>query len=160
MTFSDAVEIIFEMEGGYSANPSDPGGETQWGISKRNYPDIDIKALTKDTARQIYLHDYWNYCQCDNLPHGVDLMVFDMAVNQGPPTAVMLLQRTVGAKADGIVGTETIRRANQMENFLQEFSAQRFMHYAANPLFIRENIGLGWTRRLTKILILAARESK
>ena len=56
------LEIVYDTldhEGGYVNDPTDPGGETNYGISKRAYPKIDIKALTKHEAVKIYYKDYW-----------------------------------------------------------------------------------------------------
>ena len=32
---------MLSYEDGYANDPNDPGGETNWGISKRAYPDVD-----------------------------------------------------------------------------------------------------------------------
>ncbi len=57
--FEKAMTFIFKWEGGYVNDGNDPGGETNFGISKRAYPNLDIKNLTKDEAKQIYYRDYW-----------------------------------------------------------------------------------------------------
>ena len=46
--FEAAVDRVLGHEGGYVNHPNDPGGETNWGISKRSYPNVDIKALTRE----------------------------------------------------------------------------------------------------------------
>ena len=58
MDFREAIEVILKHEGGYVNDPVDPGGETNMGISKRAYPDLDIKGLTKQSVREIYYKDY------------------------------------------------------------------------------------------------------
>ena len=57
--FLVAVEVVLTHEGGYTNNPADPGGETNYGISKRSYPQLDIKALTREQAVEIYRQDWW-----------------------------------------------------------------------------------------------------
>ncbi len=79
--------FIFKWEGGYSNDPADPGGETKYGISKRAHPDVDIKNLTVEDAKSIYLNEYWMVLDCDNLDWPMDLVVMDVGVNMGPGRA-------------------------------------------------------------------------
>jgi lysozyme family protein len=72
--FSRSLAFILgpNIEGGYSFDLGDPGGETKYGISKRTYPHLDIKNLTLDDAKWLYSKDYWNLCNCDSaVQHGV-----------------------------------------------------------------------------------------
>ena len=59
MTFDILVKKVLKHEGGYVNDPSDPGGETKYGISKRAFPDLDIKNLTEEQAILIYYDEYW-----------------------------------------------------------------------------------------------------
>lgn len=52
------LDHILRVEGGYVDHPDDPGGETKYGISKRSYPNVDIKNLTEQDARRIYTRDF------------------------------------------------------------------------------------------------------
>ena len=63
--FLRAVKEVLKIEGGYVNNPNDRGGETKYGISKRAYPNVDIKNLTLDKAKQIYYNDYWYNIKLD-----------------------------------------------------------------------------------------------
>lgn len=90
--FDQAFDFVIGAEGGYSNDKDDPGGETMFGISKRAYPDLDIKGLTLDKAKAIYLTDYWIKAGCDDLFRPFDLCVFDCAVNQGVGRARALLK--------------------------------------------------------------------
>jgi len=83
MSFDQAVRFVLEREGGYSADAVDPGGETNFGISKRAYPDLDIRHLTQEGAVAIYKRDYFLAAGCDLLTPGMALVVFDSAVNCG-----------------------------------------------------------------------------
>ena len=59
-TFEQAIEVALKREGGYVHDPADAGGETNYGISKRRYPEVDIKALTRQGASDLYRRDFWN----------------------------------------------------------------------------------------------------
>lgn len=82
-SFFKAFQFVIAREGGYVNDPSDPGGETKFGISKRAYPDLDIANLTEEDARGIYLRDYWTRAGCDEAQPLFDIVLFDAAVNQG-----------------------------------------------------------------------------
>lgn len=72
-----------KKDGGYTDDPTDPGGETRWGISKRAYPDIDIKSLTKEEAMLLYERDYWLKIGADKMDKRMAITCFDSAVNCG-----------------------------------------------------------------------------
>ena len=78
-----AVAFVLRMEGGYVNDPSDPGGETKYGISKRSYPNVNIAGLSVDDAKAIYYRDYWVPAQCALKPAPLGLMLFDAVVNMG-----------------------------------------------------------------------------
>jgi lysozyme family protein len=92
--FEKAMAFVFKWEGGYSMDPSDPGGETNWGISKKAHPDLDIKNLTKEQAKEIYHEDYWKATGCYIWPDKFDIVVFDTAVNVGPARALNFAKMT------------------------------------------------------------------
>ena len=78
MKFDDAIGIVLKHEGGYVNDKNDPGGETRYGISKRAYPDLDIKNLTISQATEIYKKDYWVKGKCDKVPPKLRLIYFDI----------------------------------------------------------------------------------
>jgi lysozyme family protein len=92
--FPKAISFVLAWEGGYSDDKNDPGGETKFGIPKRNHPDLDIKNLTVNQATQIYRDEYWFKCGCDDLPWPMDLIVFDTSVNLGVSRALVLIQES------------------------------------------------------------------
>src|SRR5271166_7021852 len=106
--FLFAVQFTLVREGGYSNDPDDPGGETNFGISKRYHPDVDIKNLTVEGAQQIYWTDYWLKASCDKLPPDVAFVLFDYAVLPGIGSASKALQNLVKVKADGEIGPATL----------------------------------------------------
>jgi lysozyme family protein len=112
VTFTRAVSEVLASEGGETNDPRDPGGHTKFGISKRAYPLVDIGKLTQDDAIAIYFKDYWLAASCDKFPASVAGVLFDSAVNQGVGRAVQMLQASLGATVDGVVGPDTIRRAS------------------------------------------------
>jgi len=156
--FAQAIDFVLANEGGYTNNPSDPGGETNFGISKRAYPYVDIKNLTRDEAITIYERDYWKF---DGLTsQRVATKLFDACVNMGPSPAVRLLQLSLGAieagplVADGKLGPETIEHANAAdeERLVDEFKARLAKFYADEAVNGTGMSGflLGWLRRAVK----------
>lgn len=128
-----AIAFVLDQEGGYTTDPADPGGETNFGISKKAYPTLDIKNLTVDQAKDIYHKDYWNPCRCDNLPFPIALAVFDMAVNQGVTTAIKAMQETFGATPDGVIGPMTLAAIKETGNDPRKFKlflARRLTAYS------------------------------
>ena len=97
-SFDEIIEITLEHEGGYVHDPKDLGGETNFGIAKRFYPDVDIKNLTKEEAKEIYKKEYWDRYKAEKLPEHLRHIHFDMCVNQGYGTAIKILQRACNAK--------------------------------------------------------------
>lgn len=154
MKFDDAVAFVLEAEGETSNLSNDPGGVTHWGISKRAYPNMDVENLTKDQAVAIYKRDYWDKLHCDELPNGLDLLVFDAAVNQGPVAAVRMLQGLLkSVPQDGIIGPETIGAARARPEIVSEYLAKRMFQYALVPQILQ--FGQGWYRRLAKAAAIA-----
>lgn len=81
--FDRAIAFVLKHEGGYVNNPQDPGGETNFGISRRAYPNVDIKNLTKERVVEIYKKDYWDAANCGEIDWPFDIIMFDTAVNMG-----------------------------------------------------------------------------
>lgn len=150
--FKDAVEIILAHEGGYVNHPSDPGGETKYGISKRAYPELDIAKLTRDEAAQIYYMDYWEPLKCDLLPFGVAVVLFDFGVNAGRSTAIKALQRAVLVKPDGAIGPMTLAAvtAHHKNVVIEKLTQERILYYAGLSGF--KTFGKGWVRRSVETL--------
>src|SRR5271169_2172410 len=107
MNFDQAFDRLLGNEGGYVNNPADPGGETNWGIAKRSYPSVDIKNLTRDQAKAIYLRDFWLRGKMDQYDPAIAFQIFDIAVNSGIETGVRILQRAAGVADDGNIGPVT-----------------------------------------------------
>ena len=120
--FVAAVERVLADEGGYSANPKDPGGPTKFGISARSNPGVDIAALTRDAAIDIYWREWWQRFGFARLPDVVGAKTFDLAVNMGAGHAIECLQRAIRAcdplsivTEDGVLGVDTILAARRID---------------------------------------------
>lgn len=155
MNFDKAVEVIIDLEGGYTANEKDPGGETKYGISKKAYPNLDIKNISLDQAKEIYRQDYWNKVSGDLLPKGLSLLVFDAAVNHGIETAAIILQRVVMAKPDGVIGPVTLEAMQGMNIYalIQAYALERHRYYISSKNW--EVFGRGWSKRLLTVALLS-----
>jgi len=153
MKFEQAVSIILQHEGGYVFDSEDPGGETKFGISKRTYPDVDIKNLNKEDAVRIYKKDFWDSIRIGEMPEPIRLMVFDCAVNQGKSRAIRILQGALGVKQDGILGPMTLMafREHAIGEVLKSMTILRHNHYASLPHWSR--FGAGWSKRLLLIVL-------
>lgn len=153
--FDTAVNLILDHEGGYVNDPKDPGGETNYGISKRSYPNLNIRDLTKSQAKEIYRKDYWNKVRGDSLPFAVAVIAFDIAVNMGVNRAIQMLQKAANVKADGVFGpkTESALMALSSAYLAESLTTQRLQYYASLPTFGR--FGGGWIRRSVETLVFA-----
>jgi lysozyme family protein len=148
--FNQAVVLILKAEGGYSNDPNDPGGETQWGISKRTYPNLDIKNLTIDGAREIYKRDYWDKVKGDEITWPLNLYLFDAAVNQGVQPAITMLQKALSIQQDGILGNNTLSAIKKQSGVATSFMAERAMRYTGTRSF--DIYGRGWFKRLFQMV--------
>ena len=86
--FDRALALVLRHEGGLVSDERDPGGITNFGISQRAYPDLDIRNLKVADAANIYRTDYWDAIKGDQLPDGLAICVFDAAVNMGTDKAI------------------------------------------------------------------------
>lgn len=151
MTFEEAFKRVIGFEGDYSNDPRDPGGETHWGISKRAYPDLDIKNLSLNSAKALYLKDYWDPLNLNQLPENIRYAMFDMAVNMGLQTAAKLLQRALTVVDDGVIGPNTLKAANASTNLPARLAVARLLYYTDLKPF--DSFGRGWTRRAAQVLL-------
>jgi lysozyme family protein len=114
--YTYCLDRVLQYEGGWSDHPSDPGGATMKGVTLATYSsflgrpatEAELRAIPDDHLQKIYRRDYWDKVKGDDLPGGVDLAVFDFAVNSGVSRASKYLQREVGTSQDGIIGPQTL----------------------------------------------------
>ena len=156
-TFQNIIQEVLEHEGGYVDDPHDAGGETNYGISKRWYPDVDIKNLTMDDAIDIYYRDYWKPSKAESLPEELRKTYFDMCVNMGQSQAVKILQQAINSKkrtkidVDGRIGPQTIQHSSKVTK--QRLQAYRCLFYGKLVLNKpdQERFYYGWYKRATKV---------
>lgn len=156
--------FVQAQEGDWADHPKDPGGATMKGITLatfrawRENPDAtkdELRAITDEEVRDICFANYWNVCRCDALPPGVDLSIYDMAVNAGPKRSVMLLQQVLGVEQDGVVGPITLAAVQgkpAAEIIEGLFEAQRAF-YRSLPGFA--TFGTGWLKRVVDRRVVA-----
>ena len=157
-TFDEIIDGVLKHEGGYVNDPKDLGGETKYGITKRFYPDVDIKNLTKEDAKKIYYDDYWVKNKVHKLPDNLKYIYFDMCINQGRGTAVRVLQRAVNSKGgalevDGGLGPMTLKAINKYKPCDNRVRCYRLKHYydLVNKRPEQEKFLFGWFRRALEV---------
>jgi len=154
--FDEIIEVVLEHEGGYVNDPKDPGGETNFGIAKRSHPDVDIKNLTKEGAKEIYKEVYWDKNKVESLPEDLWHIYFDCCVNMGKSRAVKILQQAANGKGanidvDGGLGPNTLKAISNVE--LDRVRSYRVKYYA--DLVTRkpdlERFYFGWFKRALEV---------
>ena len=134
-------------------NFSDAGGETKYGISKKSFPQYDIKNLSIEDAKDIYRRHFWDTSKSEKIKAELRLDYFDMCVNMGQGNAVKILQKTVnnspGEKisVDGRIGPMTIEASNRVS--VKRLRSFRVLYYA--KLIMKkptlEKYWYGWFKR-------------
>lgn len=153
INFKKAFIALLGNEGNYVNNPEDPGGETKFGISKRSYPELDIKNLTVEKTQDIYYQDFWLVCHCDKMSYAVAFEVFDAAVNHGQTKAIMLLQQALGVADDGKLGPISLQALSAFDpnDLLLRFEAYRLRFFT--KLKAWDIFGRGWANRVADNLL-------
>lgn len=158
-----ALDKIFIVEGGYVDDENDNGGATNMGITIGTLSDWrgyqaskdEVKSLTRKEATEIYKKWYWDPVKADHLPSGVDIVVFDMAVNAGPSRAAKILQETIGVTPDGKIGPRTLAAVKAMDpaEVVKYYTEARMGFY--RRLDDWQHFGRGWTNRARKVQTVA-----
>ena len=160
--FDACLAFTLAEEGGFLAHPSDARGAMNHGITlarlrrfarRPEWDRDDLRHVACGTVRALYRADFWNRARCDALPPGIDLMVFDHAVNAGPDRAGRVLQCAVGQRRDaidGAIGPETLTGValSDTVTLLDSLTAAQRANYrqmAAFGLF-----GTSWLARLDR----------
>ena len=159
--FEKCLEMLLVHEGGYVNHPSDPGGETNLGVTRKVWEEWvghpvnekEMRNLTPTMVAPLYKRKYWDACRADDLISGLDYCVFDVSVNSGVGRAIKLLQSSVGATPDGGFGSITaalVKKAEEEpQRIIELFSAKRLEFLEslkAFPVF-----GKGWSRRVQEV---------
>jgi lysozyme family protein len=155
---------MLASEGGYVNHPSDPGGRTNLGVTQRVWEEWvgresnekEMRSLTPEMVAPLYKRKFWDACKCDDLPTGVDYLVFDFAVNAGPGRSVKMLQTAVGVPADGAIGPITLAAVNAQDpvDLIEKFSNGKEYFYRNLNTF--DTFGKGWLNRVSAVKIKAS----
>jgi len=151
--FENVIKKVLVNEGGYVNDPKDSGGETKFGITKRTYPNVDIKNLTIAEAEAIYKRDFWDRLKGDDIASDdVAYEIFDTAVNMGVRTSSKLAQMVIGAYPDGIIGQKTLEELNgaDVELFVAKFKLSKVARYTylAKKYPKNRKFFFGWINRV------------
>lgn len=157
--FKTSLKHVLVHEGGYVDHPRDPGGATNKGVTlatfRRFYGNsmtkADLKAITDEQLEKIYRTGYWDKCRCDDLPNGVDYVVFDQAVNSGPGRSAKWLQAAVGERVDGSIGDRTVEAAlgQDADDTVNAMCDNRLAFLKS--LSHWSSFGRGWSRRVAGV---------
>jgi len=157
--FPICLNVILHHEGGWSSHPCDPGGSTMKGITLATFTNFLGRPATEEELRNIsdaqiyaiYNRNFWNRVDGDRLPTGLDLCVFDMAVNGGVSRAVRMLQEIVGSAADGVLGPRTLAAVAEQDvlSLIRQYSEERRRFYKSLKTF--PVFGRGWLRRVNEV---------
>jgi lysozyme family protein len=159
ITFEEAIERVLGHEGRYVNDPEDPGGETHWGISKRSYPHLDIAALTREQAKELYRTGFWNPVLAFISDNALKFQMLDAAVNHGMGNAVRILQRALDVADDGHFGplSRAAFAAMQIADVHLRFISFRIRFFTKLRTFA--HFGRGWMERVAQDLIYLAKDN-
>lgn len=162
MTYAKALAAVLVHEGGKVDHPDDPGGRTNQGVIQRVYDGYrkrkglktrDVYLMADHERDEIYRAQYWDVIRGDDLPAGVEYVVFDGAVNSGPSQSVKWLQRALGTVAvDGQIGEATLAavEAHRDHDLLIAAICERRMAFL-QALKTWKSFGKGWTARVSGV---------
>lgn len=156
--FKECLDLVLKSEGGFVNHPSDPGGMTNLGVTKRVWQEYtgheadekEMRSLTPEKVAPLYEQKYWRPCYGEVLPRGLDFVVFSMGVNAGPGRSVKLLQQSIGCVPDGIIGPRTreLISTSNTATLIAKFSETRREYYRALKTF--PTFGKGWLARVDR----------
>lgn len=157
--FAEALQAVLHHEGGFVNHPNDPGGMTNLGCTKAVWEEhcghpVDekaMRALTPADVAPLYKRKYWDKIKGDELPTGIDYLVFDCAINSGPGRAAKFLQACVGVDPDGGIGPKTLAAVNAFDRkqLVEDYSKRRLSFMMDLPTW--GTFGKGWTRRVNEV---------
>lgn len=162
--FENALAAVLKHEGGFVNHPSDPGGMTNLGCTKKVWEEWVHHEVDETTMRNLkpadvaplYKAKYWDKVHGDELPDGVDYCVFDAAINSGPGRAAKWLQEAVGVTADGAIGPGTLKAVSAFNptELVKAYNDKRLHFLQALPTW--GTFGKGWGRRVDEVAHVAS----
>ena len=161
--FEKAFQYVIRNEGGYVFDKNDPGGETKFGITKKSYPALNIRDLTLEDAKKIYYRDFWQKGKFEEISDDlIVIQVFDLSVNLGIRSAVIVLQRALrsvgkNVQEDGLMGSQTLLATTDSEPrcLLAAIKSEAAGYYrqiaAKNPN--QQKFLKGWLNRVYRAIL-------
>jgi lysozyme family protein len=161
--FEACLAEVLKHEGGWADHPKDPGGATMKGVTIGTYSTWlgrqatkeELRNIPEDHLHQIYKAWYWDKVKGDELPRGVDLCLFDYAVNSGPKRAVVATQDTLRVNPDGALGPKTLWAIQKADaaTLVGEVCQRRLAFLQSLPIW--NTFGAGWGRRVKEVETMA-----
>ena len=159
-----SFELMLKSEGGFVNHPSDPGGMTNLGVTKatweswvvREVDEAEMRGLTADKVEPLYKERYFDAVRGDELPTGLDYLMFDFAVNAGAGRAIKILQAAVGVTPDGGFGPITMAAVQAVDpnELIERFSQAKEDFYRSLTTF--STFGKGWLNRVADVKLKAS----
>ena len=159
-----SFELMLKSEGGFVNHPSDPGGMTNLGVTKatwenwvgRESDEAEMRGLTPEKVEPLYKKKYWDAVRGDELPMGLDYLMFDFAVNAGAGRAIKTLQTAVGVTPDGGFGPMTMAAVQAVDpnELIERFSQAKEDFYRSLNTFA--TFGKGWLNRVADVKVKAS----
>jgi lysozyme family protein len=164
--FESSLVLVLKSEGGFTTDIHDNGnklpdgraGSTNLGVTQANWEAFvghpvtwdNMKALNAETVAPFYKRKYWDVAHCDELPQGLDYLVFDFAVNAGVGRSIKTLQSAIGVTADGSLGPLSLSAINNLDPklLIERFTDAKEKFYKAlnNPTYEK-----GWLARVATV---------
>ena len=162
--WKQAFDLMLKSEGGYVHHPSDPGGRTNLGVTQstwenwvgRGSDEAEMRGLTPEKVEPMYKKKFWDAVRGDELPVGLDYLMFDFAVNAGAGRAIKTLQTAVGVTPDGGFGPMTMAavQAVNSNELIERFSQAKEDFYRSLTTFA--TFGKGWLNRVADVKVKAS----
>jgi lysozyme family protein len=159
-----SFELMLKSEGGFVNHPSDPGGMTNLGVTKatwenwvgRESDEAEMRGLTPEKVEPLYKKKYFDAVRGDELPMGLDYLMFDFAVNAGAGRAIKTLQTAVGVTPDGGFGPMTMAAVQAVDpnELIERFSQAKEDFYRSLTTFA--TFGKGWLNRVADVKVKAS----
>jgi lysozyme family protein len=158
-----SFELMLKSEGGFVNHPSDPGGMTNLGVTKATWEnwvgrasdEAEMRSLTPEKVEPLYKKKYWDAVRADELPVGLDYLMFDFGVNAGPGRAIKVMQSAVGVTPDGGFGPLTLAAVQAIDpvELIEKFSQAKEDFYRSLGTFA--TFGKGWLNRVADVKVKA-----
>jgi lysozyme family protein len=175
-TVETLIDGVIEREGGFVDHPDDPGGATNFGVTRKALSEWlgreasveDVRNMSVEVAKAIYRSEYFIKPGLVDLPEVLHAVMLDAAVHHDPTDSIRMLQRVLsfwGMKPgpiDGLVGPRTMRAAETVcairPRVLIVALIEHRRHYMENLVRNKPSLDVffgGWMNRLNKLLELA-----